>query len=195
MSDRQVDHQKTDRSRSKLSPTISLIVAMSRNRVIGMDNRLPWNLPEDLKRFKALTTGHVIVMGRKTYDSIGKPLPNRENRVVTRQENYSLRGARVFASLADALTAPIETAPAGSGQSESGAAPVLTFDEIFVIGGAEIYKQALPLADRIYLTVIDKDYEGDAFFPDLSGMNFVEVASEKRYEPLPYRFLTLQRER
>jgi len=171
------------------SPKISLIAAMSQNRVIGVGNRLPWNLPEDLKRFRTLTSGHVIVMGRKTYDSIGKPLPNRENRVITRQENYSLNGARVFATLEDALTAPIQNIPAGPGKD----APVLKFDEIFVIGGGEIYKQALPLADRIYLTVIDQDFEGDAFFPDFSGLKFVEVASEKRYEPLPYRFLTLER--
>jgi len=174
-----------------------LIAAMSQNRVIGINNQLPWNIPEDLKRFRAVTANHVIVMGRKTYDSIGKPLPNRENRVITRQENYSLRGARVFPTLEDALSAPIQNIPAGPGTSglekDGKAAPALKFDEIFVIGGGEIYRQALPLADRIYLTVIDQDYEGDAFFPDFSGMNFVEVASEKRYEPLPYRFLTLER--
>jgi dihydrofolate reductase len=177
-----VDHSmKSTREALSDHPTISLIAAMSQNRVIGIGNHLPWNLPEDLKHFRALTSNHVIVMGRKTYESIGKPLPNRENRVITRQENYSLRGARVFATLEDALSAPIQDAPG------------MKTDEIFVIGGGEIYKQALPLADRIYLTVIDRDYEGDAFFPDFSGLKFVEVASEKRYEPLPYRFLTLER--
>jgi dihydrofolate reductase len=188
-----MDHS-VESTREPLSdhPTISLIAAMSQNRVIGIDNRLPWNLPEDLKRFRALTSNHVIVMGRKTYESIGKPLPNRENRVISRQENYSLKGARVFQTLEDALSAPIQNVAAGVG-SDGKPAPVLKVDEIFVIGGGEIYKQALPLADRIYLTVIDRDYEGDAFFPDFSGLKFVEVASEKRYEPLPYRFLTLER--
>jgi dihydrofolate reductase len=152
---------------------------MSQNRVIGVDNRLPWNIPEDLKRFRTLTSGHVIIMGRKTYESIGKPLPNRENRVITRQADFSVQGVGTFGSLEEALSAPIASAMAQ--------------DEIFVIGGGEIYKQALPLADRIYLTVIDQNFEGDAFFPDFSGLKFVEVASEKRYEPLPYRFLTLER--
>jgi dihydrofolate reductase len=158
---------------------ISLIAAMARNRVIGIENRLPWNLPEDLKRFRALTTGRPIVMGRKTYESIGRPLPNRENRIVTRQQGWSAPGVKVFASLFEALSAPV--------------AEGLNSDEMFVIGGGEIYRQALPLVDRLYLTVIDQDFEGDAYFPDFSGLNLMEVASETRSEPLPYRFLTLER--
>jgi dihydrofolate reductase len=161
-------------------PVISLIAAMSSNRVIGTENRLPWSIPEDLKRFRALTAGHVIVMGRKTFESIGRPLPGRDNRIITRQSDYRPEGVKVYGSLEDALKEPI---PAG-----------LKEDEIFVIGGGEIYSQALPWADRIHLTVIEQEFKGDAFFPDLAGLNFVEVASENHYEPLPFRFLTLQRE-
>jgi dihydrofolate reductase len=159
---------------------ISLIAAMSSNRVIGTENRLPWSIPEDLKRFRALTAQHVIIMGRKTFESIGRPLPGRDNRVITRQKDYRPEGVKVYSSLADALKEPV---PSG-----------LKDDEIFVIGGGEIYTQALPFADRIHLTVIDQEFKGDAYFPDFADLNFVEVASENRYEPLPYRFLTLQRE-
>jgi dihydrofolate reductase len=157
-----------------------LIAAMSSNRVIGVENRLPWNIPEDLKRFRALTANHVIVMGRKTFESIGRPLPGRDNRIITRQKDYRPEGVKVYSSLADALKEPV---PAE-----------LKSDEIFVIGGGEIYQQALKFADRIHLTVIDQEFEGDAYFPDFADLKFVEVASENRYEPLPYRFLTLQRE-
>jgi dihydrofolate reductase len=157
-----------------------LIAAMSSNRVIGVENRLPWNIPEDLKRFRALTANHVIVMGRKTFESIGRPLPGRDNRIITRQKDYRPEGVKVYSSLTDALKEPV---PAE-----------LKSDEIFVIGGGEIYQQALKFADRIHLTVIDQEFEGDAYFPDFADLKFVEVASENRYEPLPYRFLTLQRE-
>jgi dihydrofolate reductase len=159
---------------------ISLIAAMSKNRVIGKNNRLPWNVPEDLKRFRALTANHVIIMGRKTFESIGRPLPGRDNRVITRQKDFSAEGVKTYGSLDAALREPV---PAG-----------LKDDEVFVIGGGEIYSQALPFADRIHLTVIDQEFDGDAFFPDFADLNFVEVASENRYEPLPFRFLTLQRE-
>ena len=137
--------------------TVSLIAAMSRNRVIGSQNRLPWHLPEDLKNFKLLTQGRPIVMGRKTYESIGRLLPGRENRIVTRQSGFVVEGARVFASLEDACR--------GEG-------------EVFVIGGGEIYSQALAFADRVYLTVIDRDFEGDAYFPELDPDLFRETSRE-----------------
>jgi dihydrofolate reductase len=128
---------------------VSLIVAMARNRVIGVNNTLPWHLPADLKHFKALTMGHHIVMGRKTYESIGKPLPGRTSVVVTRNADYARPGVVVVNSLAAAISAC----------GDDG--------EIFVIGGAELYRQAITLADRIYLTEIDADISGDAHFTEL----------------------------
>lgn len=127
---------------------LSIIVAMAKNRVIGADNTLPWHLPADLKHFKALTMGHHIVMGRKTYESIGKPLPGRTSVVVTRNANYAQPGVVVVNSLEAAISACGEDA------------------EIFVIGGAELYRQAIDLADRIYLTEIDADISGDAHFTE-----------------------------
>ena len=120
---------------------------MSKNRVIGDSNTLIWHLPEDLKRFKQLTTGNAIVMGRKTYESIGRPLPNRRNIIITRNSDYLVDGCEVVNSLEEAF--------------------LLTGDDCFVIGGGEIYKQALSKADQIYLTLIDKEYYGDTQFPEI----------------------------
>jgi dihydrofolate reductase len=132
-----------------MKPRVSLIVAMARNRVIGMNNTLPWHLPADLKHFKSLTMGHHIVMGRKTYESIGKPLPGRTSVVVTRNANYTQPGVLVANSLEGAISACGNDA------------------EIFVIGGAELYCQAINLADRIYLTEIEADIPGDAHFTEV----------------------------
>ena len=144
-------------------PRLSILAAVARNGVIGRDNALPWHLPGDLKRFKALTLGHPVVMGRKTFESIlaanGKPLPGRENIVVTRARDYAAAGCRVVHSLEAALACA------------DGA-------EAFVIGGAEIYVLALPLAERLYLTEIDADFEGDARFPRYDRGDWVEVARE-----------------
>lgn len=128
---------------------ISLIAAVAENRVIGQDNDLPWHLPADLKRFKALTTGHVIVMGRKTFESIGRPLPNRRSVVITRNPEYRAPGASVVASFEEAL--------------EQAAGD----DEVFVIGGATIFAQALPQADSLYLTLVHAEPPGDVRFPPL----------------------------
>jgi dihydrofolate reductase len=148
---------------------ISLIAAMSENRVIGSDNRLPWHLPEDLKRFRALTRGHPVIMGRKTWDSIGgKPLPQRDNIVLTRQPGFAAPGARVFSSLNAALEDLRNSLPADA--------------EVFVIGGAEIYRLALPIADRIYLTVVHRTVAGDAFFPEVPAARFKEAARDCRGE-------------
>lgn len=127
---------------------ISLIAAMGRNRELGFGNKLPWHLPDDLKRFKKLTRGHTVIMGRKTYESIGKPLPERKNIVVTRDPSYRAAGCVVVNSMADALR-------------EAGAD-----SENFVIGGAEIYALALPFADKIYLTAVDAERPADAYFPE-----------------------------
>ena len=137
----------TDADAAGARPRLSLIVAMARNRVIGRDGKLPWHLPADLKRFRALTMGHHILMGRKTWESIGRPLPGRTSIVITRTPGYAAPGANVVHSLSEAL----ESARGGS--------------EVFVIGGAEVYRDALPLADRIYLTELQAEYEGDVLFP------------------------------
>jgi dihydrofolate reductase len=128
----------------------SLIVAMARNRVIGRDNRLPWRLPADLRRFKELTMGHTLLVGRKTFESIGRPLPGRTMLVASRREGYAPKGVQVVRSVQEAL----EVAREG-GETE-----------LFVAGGAEIYRQTLPVADRLYLTRIEEDVPGDAYFPE-----------------------------
>jgi dihydrofolate reductase len=143
-----------------MKPCVSLIVAMAKNRVIGANNTLPWHLPADLKRFKALTMGHHIVMGRKTYESIGKPLPGRISVVVTRNADYSVPGVIVVNSL--------ETALASCGGDR----------EIFIIGGAELYRQAVNLADRIYLTEIDAGISGDAYFVELDSRQWHEISRD-----------------
>ncbi len=140
--------------------SISLIVAVADNGVIGKQNGLPWRLPEDLRRFKALTLGKPIVMGRKTFESIGKPLPGRTNIVVTRQAELALPGCVVTGSLAAAVAA-------------AGAA-----EEIMIIGGADIYRQALPLAQRVYLTEVHGAVDGDAGFPGLDAQQWRELARE-----------------
>jgi len=145
-------------------PIVSLLVAVARNGVIGRNNALPWHLPEDLKRFKALTLGYPVVMGRRTYESIieqaGKPLPGRENIVVTRRSGYVAPGCRVVHSLEDALAAA------------SGA------NKVFVIGGAEIFALALPLATRLDVTEVHADVQGDVFFPAYDRGEWGEVSRE-----------------
>ena len=126
---------------------VKIIVAMSKNRVIGDSNTLIWHLPEDLKRFRHLTTGNTIVMGRKTYESIGKPLPNRRSIIITRDPDYKVEGCEVVNSLEEAL--------------------LLSNSDCFIIGGGEIYRQVIDISDRIYLTLINKEFEGDTSFPDL----------------------------
>ena len=143
-----------------MKPRVSLIVAMAKNRVIGANNALPWHLPADLKRFKALTMGHHIVMGRKTYESIGKPLPGRTAVIVTRNQGYSVSGAIVASSLEAAFSA--------CGNDE----------EVFVIGGEQLFRQALPIADRLYLTTVEADVAGDAFMPEIDFPAWREISSE-----------------
>lgn len=161
---------------------ISLIAALSKNDVIGINNKLPWHLPQDLKRFKQITQGHVIVMGRKTFESLGRPLPNRQNWIITRsKENSNLNsseGCHLFSGIPEVL----EEADRRGVQ------------ELFVIGGSEVYRQFLPLADRLYLTKIDQEFTGDAFFPKWSDEEFETVSSEKLSEKgLRFEFLMLDR--
>ena len=127
---------------------LSLIVATAQNGVIGRNNQLIWHLPDDLKQFKRLTTGHPIIMGRKTFASIGKPLPNRTSIVITRNKDWTFEGVIVVHSLEEAIEAARQR----------------DVEEAFVIGGAEIYRASLPIADKIYLTEVMADFEGDAYF-------------------------------
>jgi dihydrofolate reductase len=135
---------------------ISFVVAMDENRAIGKDNDLPWYLPNDLKHFKKTTMGKPIVMGRKTYESIGKPLPGRENIVVTRDQSYEAEGTTIVHSVDEVLQ--------------------LNAEEICVIGGSEIFKQFLPVADRLYITEIHHTFDADTYFPELSADEWKEVS-------------------
>ncbi|MBT7563174.1 MAG: dihydrofolate reductase [Porticoccaceae bacterium] len=163
---------------------ISLIVAVSRNGAIGLNNQLPWYLPEDLKYFKSVTMGKPLIMGRKTFDSIGRPLPGRANIVLTRDPQWTSDGVKVVQSVEQALVA---------GEIACEAADV---DEIMVIGGEQIYRMTIDLADRIYLTQVDADVEGDAFFPDIDLNNWSQtrVKLPEIIDKHPYRFLVLDRD-
>lgn len=156
---------------------LSLIAAMARNRVIGRDNTLPWHLPEDLRHFKATTLGKPVIMGRKTWESLGRPLPGRRNIIVSRNADYVPAGGERVDSL--------ESAIAICGDAE----------EAFVIGGAEIYRQALPLAGRIYLTEIGQKVEGDASFPEIPAAEWQETSRETHVsaEGLGYAFVVFDR--
>jgi dihydrofolate reductase len=157
---------------------INVIVAMARNRVIGINNTLPWRLPADLQHFKALTMGHHLIMGRKTYESIGKPLPGRTTVIVTRNTDYRVAGCITATS--------IDAAIAACGEDP----------EIFFVGGAEIYAQTLPRADCLYLTEIQADYAGDAHFPELEQGAWREVDRQINLSPdgLGYHFVTYLRQ-
>ena len=158
---------------------ISIVVAMAANRVIGRDNGLPWHLPADLKHFKETTMGKPILMGRRTWESIGRPLPGRTSIVITRDQDYAAPGCVVVNSIEAALQA--------AGQQE----------EVMVIGGAEFYRQVLPRTGTIYLTQIHADIEGDTFFPELDEAEWRETArvdceADER-NPYEYSFITLER--
>ena len=157
---------------------LSLIVACDENRLIGRGGGLPWRLPNDLKHFKALTLGKTVLMGRKTWDSLGRPLPQRDNWVLTRDAAFAAPGARVFTALDQALAAH----PAG---------------ELMVIGGAELYRQTLPQAQRLYLTRVHTREQGDTWFPAYDTARFHETAREDHpadeRHAYPYSFVTLER--
>ena len=159
--------------------TISIIAALAKNRVIGKNNKLPWNLPADLKHFKKLTLGKPIIMGQKTFESIGRPLPGRANIILSLDENFKPQGCIVAQSIEEALK-------------------ILEHEkEIMIAGGASVYKQFLPLANKMYLTLIDANFEGDAYFPEFNWEDWevierIENQSDKE-TPYKYTFLTLQR--
>jgi dihydrofolate reductase len=160
-------------------PLISLIVAMADNGTIGRDNSLPWRLPDDLKRFKALTLGKTVLMGRKTFESIGRPLSGRTNLVLTRDPSWTAEGVVVAHSLGQALGCARDA------------------QELVAIGGAEIYRLLMPFARRIYLTLVHAELAGDTFFPDFDPTQWADVECRNHppdeRNPYPYTFVTLER--
>lgn len=161
-------------------PVIAAIVAMAQNRVIGRDNALPWHIPADLKYFKAVTMGKPMIMGRKCYDSLGRPLPGRANIVISRTQNappINENGPFYVASLEAALKEAGKTAS----------------QDIMIIGGGEIYRQAMPLVQRLYLTLVHRDYEGDVFFPDFSWDDWRIVSQEGHDGEPEFTFFTLEK--
>ncbi|MBC7370157.1 MAG: dihydrofolate reductase [Bdellovibrionaceae bacterium] len=158
---------------------LSHITAMSQNRVIGTQNTLPWNIPEDMKFFRTKTKGHIMIMGRKTYDSLGgKPLPNRLHIVITRQDLQSQ----------DPMVVYVKTLQ----EAINHARPLTTQwgDEVFIAGGGEIYAQSMTITDKIYLTVIYQDYEGDTVYPEVPMNLFDLTEKSDRTDPVPFSFLT-----
>jgi dihydrofolate reductase len=160
-------------------PRLNLIAALAENRVIGIENRLPWRLPEDLAHFKAVTLGHPVVMGRKTFESLGRPLPGRRNVVVTRNPDWHAAGAERADSLAAAFARCADAT------------------EVFVIGGADIYRQALPLVERLFLTEIAIAPEGDAWFPEFDRSAFREISRAtqrgEKGDPLEFAFVVYEK--
>ena len=142
---------------------ITLVAAIASNNVIGKENSLPWNIPEDLKRFKQMTSGNTILMGRKTFDSIGRPLPNRQNIVMTKDENFKKEGIKVINDFDEALELIKESN-----------------EDIFVIGGSKIYELFEPVANSLAITRILKDFEGDAFFPDINW-DLWQIEKEEKF--------------
>lgn len=158
--------------------SISIIVAMTQNRVIGLNNTLPWHISADLKRFKQITMGHPIVMGRKTYDSIGRPLPGRTNIIITKNKELKINGCNVVNTIKEAIL-------------------IFPCDEIFIIGGSSIYEEVLPIANKIYMTLIKDEFVGDTWFPEWKKEEWVEAdridIDDDRESNVRYSFLTLER--
>lgn len=160
------------------NPKVSIIVAMASNRAIGQKGKLLWSIPAELKRFQEVTTGHPIIMGRKTHESIGRPLPDRDNIIITGDPNYESEECLVVHSFEEAL----ETA----GRFEK--------EEIFIIGGGEVYSQALSVTDKLYLTIVDGEFpEADTFFPEFT--EFTKVISEEIAESDGYKYKFLELEK
>jgi dihydrofolate reductase len=159
---------------------ISLIVGMASNRVIGAENKMPWHLSADLKRFKKITMGSPILMGRKTHESIGKALPGRTNIVISRNSHYRAQGCQVYSDITSALDSFPEC------------------QEIFIIGGASLYETMLPEADSIYLTQIHQSFSGDTYFPEIDSNDWVEIEHERiDNDPdvtFSYSFIKLERQ-
>lgn len=157
---------------------ISAVVAIAANNAIGKNNQLLWHLPNDLKHFKQITSGHTVIMGRKTYDSVGRPLPNRRNIIITRQQ-IEISGCEVVHTIDEALALCADEM------------------EVFIVGGAEIYKLAMPETDCIYLTIVHQSFDADAYFPEIDKSEWKETAREDHgtdeKHSIPYSFITLER--
>lgn len=161
-----------------MRPIISLIAAMTKNRVIGIRNTLPWQLPADLQHFKKLTLGHPIIMGRKTYESIGRPLPGRTNIIISRSDFAAPSSCKIANSISSAIALCPDN------------------DEAFFIGGEQLYRQALPIADRLYITEIDTELEGDAWFPEFNLNDWTQIERETHYDEIngyAYSFVIYKR--
>ena len=173
--------RQTDAPRSAASPGVALIAAIAANRVIGAGNRIPWRLAADLRRFRALTVGHAVIMGRKTWESLPRALPDRQNIVVTRQSGYAAKSAEIAGSFDEAISL------------------VRLPEPVFCIGGGELYRAALPRADTLHLTEIARDFEGDAEFPPLQDGVWRETAREPHASEGPdgfdYAYVTYERAR
>lgn len=162
---------------------ISIIAAIGKNRELGKDNKIPWHIKADMSHFKNLTTGHPVIMGRKTFESIGKPLPNRENIVITRDSNFVVPGCKIASSIEEAIEYGKQVYPANPANGgRSG--------EVFIIGGASIYSQAMKYTDKLYLTLVDSSFDADAFFPDYS--EFKNVVSKEEGEEGNFKFTFLE---
>ncbi|UOE77940.1 dihydrofolate reductase [Parageobacillus thermoglucosidasius] len=159
---------------------ISHIFAMDQNRVIGKDNRLPWHLPADLAYFKKVTMGHAVIMGRKTFQSLGRSLPGRENVIVTRDRSFQVEGCTVLHSLEEVCQFAVKRG-----------------DEVFIIGGAELFQATLPVADRLYITKIEASFPGDTFYPDFDEAQWQLVSYTKGIKdeknPYDYAFIVYER--
>ena len=156
---------------------IIIIAAMAANRVIGRDNTIPWSLPEDLRQFKTKTLGHALIMGRKTYESLGRPLPGRTNIVISRNRDLRLAGCEVVADMQQAL------------------ALCRGRDKVFIIGGGQIFELGISLADTIILTVLEEEVAGDTTFPDFTGQGFSEIGREQFSAGRPFSVVTYRRPR
>lgn len=159
---------------------LSQIAAVSKNGIIGQNGQLPWSIPADLKYFQQKTLGRIVIMGRKTYESIGGPLPKRHNIVVTRQKGYQAEGCKVFSNMGECI------AYCQGLTDQYG-------EEVFIIGGGDIYRITLPFIDRLYVTEIDKDFEGDAKFPTYNKAEFTEVSRESHLGDPNYSFVVYQK--
>lgn len=162
------------------------IIAMSENRVIGKDNKLPWHIPEDLKFFREKTKNHIIIMGRKTFDSIQKPLPHRHHIIITRNKPTNNPHTQVdYVGSIDEAIAKAKTMTSTMNEAWG--------DEVFIIGGGEIFNQSMDVVNRIYLTVIHQDYEGDVFYPEFNKNNFTLAEQKNIFEPISFSFQTWNR--
>lgn len=158
-------------------PKVSIIAAIDSARGIGKGGRLMWHIGEDMKRFKEVTSGHTVIMGRKTFESIGRPLPNRVNIVVTKNHDFRADGCVIASSLNEALAAAYK--------EKSG--------EIFIIGGGEIYRQAMPFADKLYLTIVEGDFGADTFFPSYENFGKIVSVKESQENGLHYKFVNIEK--